>query len=477
MHLSKLEAKYLKKWNECKVTKGLAATAIAKRIIANKARYEVVSKAVDGFPWWLIGCLHNMESGMSFAGHASNGDPLGARTRNEPKGEPRDMGEPPYSWEETAISIYRKKKAGLTYLGIINSIDSIEEALHFAQAFNGFGYEQGAGRRTIPESTSPYLWAGTDQYVQGKYASDGYFDPKLVSEQIGVAAIMKKLQELGEMKLVEAEPSTKIPEYKPAPVPLGLNGMYAYGSSGEDVFILSCALAGLGFLLKDEINYSFDNDVKQAVLALQREFELEQDGIVGPQTIDAIENALIRARDINKPKPQPSGNSGTLELIASIARSEAQLGLSLHSKSDIVWQRYVAPFVPAMKRLGHIGDAYVFVNWCACFVSYVHKKAGINLPEIIDLGGWKATPALVESLKAYSQQKGCYFNRNTKPKPGYTVFFDWDGDKFCDHIGIVLEVYENYIVTAEGNRRNVSVVGTRNYANVIGYADFTNLRD
>jgi lysozyme family protein len=193
MQLSKLLPKYQKKWTECQVTQGIAAENIAKRIIANKDKYEMVAKSVEYIPWWLIGCLHNMESGMRFNGHASNGDPLTARTVQVPKGEPRDMGEPPYTWEETAISIYRQKKGGLDYLGIYDgSIDLVEEALHFAQAFNGFGYEEGAGRATTPPSSSPYLWAGTNQYVQGKYISDGRFDSRAVSAQIGGAAVMKK---------------------------------------------------------------------------------------------------------------------------------------------------------------------------------------------------------------------------------------------------------------------------------------------
>lgn len=475
MQLSKLASKYQKKWNECDVTLGLAAENIAKRIIANKSKYETVSKSVGYIPWWLIGCLHNMESGMSFNGHASNGDPLSARTRQVPKGEPRDMGEPPYTWEETAISIYRQKKGGLNYLGLGAGIDSIIEALHFAQAFNGFGYEEGAGRATVPPSSSPYLWAGTNQYVQGKYVSDGRFDSRAVSAQIGVATIMKKLQSLG----VEMFDSIVVSEtplvYKPVALPIKWHsqGYLSYGSHGDDVFTLSCALSGLGFLDVREIGYDFDNEIKQAVLACQKEFLLEVDGIVGGETKTAIANALYRAR--KQPEPMAADTGDVLKNIAQLAKLEARLGLSLHSKSDIVWQRYIAPLVEPMKSLKHIGDAYMFVNWCACFVTYIHKMNGINFPDIISINGWKATPALVDSVKAYAQQTGCYVPRSASPKIGYTVFFDWDGDNYQDHIGIVLEVHPEHLVTAEGNRRNVSVVGTRSYGTVTGYADFSKL--
>ncbi len=364
MKLQKLLPKYQKQWTECQVTQGLAALTIAKRIIENKDRYEIVSKAVNNLvPWWLIGCLHNMESGMRFNGHASNGDPLTARTVQVPKGEPRDMGEPPYTWEETAISIYRKKVSGFYYLGIEKAIDSVEEALHFAQAFNGFGYEEGAGRNTTPPKSSPYLWSGTNQYQKGKYVSDGRFDPFAVSQQIGVAAVMKKLAENGVSlggTIFSVESETV--EYKPATLPFNKWPMMMYGSKSPQVLELSRALAGLGFLSKDETSEFFDNEIKQAVLAAQKAFGVEVDGIVGPVTKTTIESALYRARKQESPAPQPGSTSDVLKNIAQLAKLEARLGLSLHGKSDLVWQRYIAPLVEPMKSLKHIGDAYVFVN-------------------------------------------------------------------------------------------------------------------
>ena len=46
------------------------------------------------------------------------------------------------------------------------------------EAFNGFGYRNFGIH-------SPYLWAGTNNYVAGKYASDGRFVASMVDEQLG----------------------------------------------------------------------------------------------------------------------------------------------------------------------------------------------------------------------------------------------------------------------------------------------------
>jgi lysozyme family protein len=62
----------------------------------------------------------------------------------------------------------------------------IPRMLYEAERWNGFGYRN----RRVP---SPYLWAGTQHYVQGKYTKDHTWDPNAVSKQIGVAPILKRL--------------------------------------------------------------------------------------------------------------------------------------------------------------------------------------------------------------------------------------------------------------------------------------------
>src|SRR5690606_14680775 len=89
---------------------------------------------------------------------------------------------------------------------------SIEGTLDILERYNGLGYRN----KGLP---SPYLWAGTDQYVKGKYVADGKFDPNHVDRQLGVAPILMKLRE-GAQKPASAPkpiPAQHPPEQEPAP--------------------------------------------------------------------------------------------------------------------------------------------------------------------------------------------------------------------------------------------------------------------
>lgn len=167
---------------------------ICKRILQGKKRYETVAKVVgNNIPWWFIGITHFMEAGLfypnQFAYHLHCGDPLTGRTIHVPKGRPKfNPGhgtEPPsktnpYSWEESALD-------ALQYMGYTEITDwSLESCLNLFERYNGLGYK----KRGVP---SPYLWSYTQHYTSGKYVADGKYDPKAISKQPGVAALMKGL--------------------------------------------------------------------------------------------------------------------------------------------------------------------------------------------------------------------------------------------------------------------------------------------
>jgi len=153
---------------------------VATRIQANKPRYEaVVLSIANGMPYWFVGIIHFMEGGGKFTTHLHNGDPLKAKTVNVPKGRPL-LGNPPYSWEESAID-------ALTYMKYDKITDwSIQNCLDLFERYNGIGYK----KKGLP---SPYLWSYTQFYTKGKYVKDGKYDPNAISKQPGVAAIMKEL--------------------------------------------------------------------------------------------------------------------------------------------------------------------------------------------------------------------------------------------------------------------------------------------
>ena len=153
---------------------------VAQKIRANKPRYEaVVLSLANGMPYWFVGIIHFMEGGGKFSTHLHNGDPLTARTKNVPAGRPV-KGQPPFSWEESAID-------ALTYMKYDKITDwSIQNCLDLFERYNGMGYKKKG-------LSSPYLWSYTQFYTKGKYVKDGKYDPNAISKQPGVAAIMKEL--------------------------------------------------------------------------------------------------------------------------------------------------------------------------------------------------------------------------------------------------------------------------------------------
>lgn len=189
-----LALKYDAAWAEMKIYPNRigAAKVVAKKILANKDRY-LTAQAATGVPWSMIGLIEARESGCNQNCHLHNGDPLTAKTYHEPAGRPK-AGAAPYDWLTSAID-------ALTLKGYnkrtFNTIGDIAVAM---EEYNGFGYY----RRGIP---SPYLWAGSDQYVKGKFIRDKVFDPNHVDEQTGAMVVLKALAQLD----ASVDPTATIP--------------------------------------------------------------------------------------------------------------------------------------------------------------------------------------------------------------------------------------------------------------------------
>jgi len=102
--------------------------------------------------------------------------------------------------------------------------------------------------------------------------------------------------------------------------------------------------------------------------------------------------------------------------------------------------------------------------WCAAFVTAVGVQLGIShilLPEC----------GVGEMVRLYKAQNRFRMPKSYTPKPGDLVIYDWGGDGWGDHVGI-LEKYANGKLTViEGNykdgvgRREV----TKNSKNLLGY--------
>jgi len=178
---SQTSTEYINLFNTAVVADPDGADVVVDKIVKYKSIYEEVGIA----PWYFVGCLHHMECDQDFTAHLYNGDPLTARTVDEPVGRPIAPPDTPngYSW------LFSAKSALIEDHWDTWSDWSIPGGLYKMEAYNGWGY------RLYHSIFSPYLWCGTQYYKAGKYGSDGHFDPSLVSDQIGVACIIKRMQD------------------------------------------------------------------------------------------------------------------------------------------------------------------------------------------------------------------------------------------------------------------------------------------
>lgn len=196
----KLAAYYRDMWAGLSIlpVKRNEAVTFAKKILANKARYQRIEKAT-GVPWHFVALAHYRESTLNFGKNLCNGQPLGMRTTIVPKGHG------PYkSFEESAYD------ALVTIKGYSAKMDwAIAPYCYRIEGYNGYGYH-GKG---IP---SPYLVGGSNKWKRGKYIRDHVYDPTHWDTQLGVLTLLKALMEL--------DPSIKfdgatVSQPKPAPAP------------------------------------------------------------------------------------------------------------------------------------------------------------------------------------------------------------------------------------------------------------------
>lgn len=143
-------------------------------------QYKEVQSAT-GVDWKFIAIVHSLECNCRFDEHLHNGDSLKNRTVNVPAGRPL-KGNPPFTWKDSAID-------SLAFQKLNGAIDwSIEGILFQLEFYNGSGY-----RHIKTPINTPYLWSGSNQYVSGKFTSDGKYDPHAISKQIGGALILQQL--------------------------------------------------------------------------------------------------------------------------------------------------------------------------------------------------------------------------------------------------------------------------------------------
>jgi hypothetical protein len=80
------------------------------------------------------------------------------------------------------------------------------------EQYNGLGYAS----RGLP---SPYIWSGTNQYINGKYVADGVFNPDEIDRQLGCAAILKSMMAIDSSISFHGTPTVSPPAPPVPPVP------------------------------------------------------------------------------------------------------------------------------------------------------------------------------------------------------------------------------------------------------------------
>ena len=157
-----LTKEYNDLFNSCEVNAGHASEleGIILRITAFQDRYQAVTNT-SSVPWYVIAIIHNMECSLRFDQHLHNGDPLTARTVDDPAGRPK-TGQPPFAWEVSALD-------ALQYDGLTTWSDwSVGGICYKLEGYNGWGYRKHG-------INTPYLWSYSNLYTSGKYIADGSY--------------------------------------------------------------------------------------------------------------------------------------------------------------------------------------------------------------------------------------------------------------------------------------------------------------
>lgn len=201
--------------------------------------------------------------------------------------------------------------------------------------------------------------------------------------------------------------------------------------SGRDVFEVQQRLVELGYKLGAQ-DGAYGPTTAAAVRAFQRDAEIDVDGVVGPQTRQALAATTSHA----SPTPSALGQ-------AALAEALKHLGV----KED-----------PPGSNRTMFGEWFGVngVAWCNIFVSYCFK-VGANYVITDNFPGGRGAGVFsgkgcsyVPTTEAWLRATGMWLGQ-IAPEPGDIAIYNWDGGE-PDHIGIVIRDLGNGSFEAvEGN--------------------------
>lgn len=185
-HMTTLSEINAQRWREAKLTRGPEFIPVAKRLTANKDRYQEVSEKT-GVPWFVIAVIHEREAGYDpqFRKNIAQGDRWDHVSVHVPAGRG-----PFQSWGDAAYDALVNCPPHAAQ----NKDWSAGGTLALLERYNGLAYAN-------HNRPSPYIWAGTDIYDPptgpgGKVIKDhGPIEP-VTDKQLGCAGLILAMQKL-----------------------------------------------------------------------------------------------------------------------------------------------------------------------------------------------------------------------------------------------------------------------------------------
>lgn len=167
------------RWSAARPTRDFSS--VARHLVAPDAKRQYLAlQARTGVPWAVIAVIHEREASQSWLGSLAQGDRFDRVSTHVPAGRG-----PFSSWQDAGVDAL----VNCEPFAARNKDWTIGGALTVLEEYNGLGYAM----RGLP---SPYVWAGTDRYVKGKFTSDGHFDPETVDKQLGCAGMLMSMMVL-----------------------------------------------------------------------------------------------------------------------------------------------------------------------------------------------------------------------------------------------------------------------------------------
>ncbi len=163
----------------------------------------------------------------------------------------------------------------------------------------------------------------------------------------------------------------------------------------------------------------------------------------------------------------------TRKALARVAECEAKAGYRGEmGLTGPEIERYLSVFRDALNLNGSTNkysDKNIGYHWCGAFVYYCCLKAGFMIPEK-PVPSFRYTLAAVSAWHNWATTTDIFHEDTQRAQIGDIVIYNhvYDNNPL-DHIGIVTEVFESDIMSAEGNNDNRTGLFHRGYECIAGF--------